>query len=57
MKGLFVKDIELMTAETVFYPGYCNGSHPESGRKWERQFCYRIFYVCHSNFCHYDYKL
>ena len=58
MKGLFVKDIELMKQQKlVFYPGCCNGSHPESGRKRECQFCYRIFTIVTANFCHYDYKL
>ena len=29
MKGLFVKDIELMKQQKQFFdPGCCNGSHP-----------------------------
>ena len=58
MKGLFVKDIELMKQQKQFFIlVVVMEVHPESGRKRECQFCYRIFYDCHSNFCHYDYKL
>ena len=52
MKGLFVKDIELMKQQKQFFVLVV-----VMGVKRECQFCCRIFYDCHSNFCHYDYKL
>ena len=54
MKGLFVKDIELMKQQKQFFILVVV---MEVILKRECQFCYRIFYDCHSNFCHYDYKL
>ena len=57
MKGLFVKDIELMKQQKQFFilvvvmEVILNlaGSGSVSFAT--------IFYDCHSNFCHYDYKL
>lgn len=58
MKGLFVKDIELMKQQKQYFIlVIVMGVILNLAGSGERQFCYRIFYVCHSNFCHYDYKL
>lgn len=55
MKGLFVKDIELMKQQKQYFIlVIVMGVILNLAGSGKRQFCYRIFYVCHSNFCHYD---
>ena len=58
MKGLFVKDIELMKQQKQFFIlVVVMGVILNLAGSGSVSFCYRIFYDCHSNFCHYDYKL
>ena len=60
MKGLFVKDIELMKQQKQYFIlVIVMGVILNLAGSGSVSFAigYRIFYVCHSNFCHYDYKL
>ena len=58
MKGLFVKDIELMKQQKQFFiMVVVMGVILNLAGSVSVSFAAGYFTICHSNFCHYDYKL